>query len=130
MNVKRLTVKISGMAVFGTIIILLMWSIVSCRRCISIGDMDWIYLGGNISEIRFKGNVLVGPCQMEIEETGDVVYGNSDEDSPWFVIDKKTHCIVKGDSLNDIYRAMGMVHRAWILRLETFLTRWNAMHGK
>lgn len=125
MNIRRLIVWLSCVTVFG-IAISLVGRIVFPRQCVPIGDMEWVYLGDNMSEIRFKGEMLVGPCQMEIAEVDDFVYGNSSEDSPWFVIDKKTHCILKGDSLGEVCRAIGASQPKGRFTFETFLSRWNA----
>ena len=128
MNIKRLIIWLSGVTALG-IIILFMWNVVLHRRSVPIGDMEWIYLGNNMSEIRFRGKTLTGPCQMEIVETGDAVYGNSDEDTPWFVIDKKSHRILKGGRLYCVCRAMGVPYLDRKgFRFETFLTRRNTIN--
>lgn len=47
------------------------------------------------------------------------------KDSLWFVIDKNTHQVVRGQDLNNICREMGVPYPTERFRFETFLTRWN-----
>lgn len=126
MNVKRFMSLLLAVVVLGMFILFARHGM-PFRRSLPVGDMEWIDLGRNLSEIQFKGNTIVGPCQMEIWEEGDVVYGNSDENSPWFVLDKKTHRVIKGECLHDICREMGIVYPKGCFAPKTFLTRWNAV---
>ena len=129
MNTKRFILRSVVFAVFTVVVTV---GYIVCvrhsrllRRSLQIGDMDWIYMGNNRSEIQFNGRTIVGLCQLEIMEESDFIYGNSDEDSPWFVIDKNTHQVVRGQGLNDICREMGVSYPIERFRFETFLTRWN-----
>lgn len=124
MNIKRLAICF--------LVVVVMVAYIACvrhgqllRRSLQVGDLDWIYRGDNTSEIQFNGRPIIGPCRLEIMEDNDFVYGNSDEDSPWFVIDKNTHHVARGNDFNSLCRAMGVVCPIGRLRLETFLTRWN-----
>ena len=129
MNGKRFMVLLLAVVVFSMCILITRHGMLF-RRSLPVGDMEWIDLGCNLSEIQFKGNTIVGPCQMEIWEEGDIVYGNSDENSPWFVLDKKTHRVVKGECLHDICREMGGVYPKRCFAPKTFLSRWNAIRER
>lgn len=97
------------------------------HRSLQIGDMDWIYMGNNVSVIQYAGKTIVGPCRLEIMERDHFVYGNSDEDESWFVIDKNTHHVARGDDLDNICKEIGASYPVGRFRFETFLTRWNLL---
>lgn len=63
-----------------------------------LGDVAWIYLGDNRSMMMRNLSRIVEPCVMEVFDDGRFIYGNSSlVDAPWFVIDKKSHEVLKGD---------------------------------
>ncbi|MBR1921596.1 MAG: hypothetical protein IJ829_06300 [Kiritimatiellae bacterium] len=84
---------------------LLAWRIHS-RAALADGFV-WEYLGDNNSRIVSRGETVVGPGGIELEDRGDCIVGMCLDDNFrtfWFMIDKKARTVAKGDSIHDLQK--------------------------
>ena len=74
---------------FGVLLYVYCW-----KPSLTLGEMQWVYLGDNISIIRAHGKNLIGPGHIELHVSSNLVYGvfsaEDDFEGRWFAIERDT----------------------------------------
>jgi len=81
--------KNTALKILLPLIVVVVW-LFTWNSTISIGAYEWICLGGNKSVIKFNGRNIVGPGEIELNVSSNIVYGmvakEDDFIGRWFAI--------------------------------------------
>lgn len=75
---------------------------------LSIGDLQWVHLGDNISVIRSRGKNLIGPGCIELHVSSNFVHGVFSDEGEftgrWFAIRRDTKKVYVSENPDEIER--------------------------